>query len=66
MRLTDFNTNSAGNTAVAQSLDMSAVDYDRTAAGGIEPFQRLPVSAPEIAEAYQTLLTYKSGKANLE
>lgn len=66
MRLTDFNNNSAGDAAVAQSLDMSAVDYDRTAAGGIEPFQRLPVSAPEIAEAYQTLLTYKSGKANLE
>lgn len=65
MRLTDFNNNSAGDAAVAQSLDMSAVDYDR-AAGGIEPFQRLPVSAPEIAEAYQTLLTYKSGKANLE
>ena len=54
--------NSAGRTAVARSLDMSAVP-DR---GQIEPFQRQPISAPEIEEAYQTLMKYKEGKANLE
>ena len=57
-----FDAYSAGDVAVAQSLDMSAVQ-DR---GEIRPFQRLPISAPEIAEAYQTLLDYKRGKANLE
>lgn len=57
-----FDAYSAGDVAVAQSLDMSAVQ-DR---GDIRPFQRLPISAPEIAEAYQTLLDYKRGKANLE
>lgn len=52
----------AGDVAVAQSLDMSAVPDQ----GQIEPFQRLPISAPEIGEAYQILLRYKQGKANLE
>ena len=52
----------AGDLAVAQSLDMSAVP-DR---GQIEPFQRLPISKPEVAEAYQTLLKYRQGKASLE
>ena len=52
----------AGDVAVAQSLDMSAVP-DR---GEIKPFQRLPISAPEIAEANQILQRYKAGKANLE
>ncbi len=67
MRIGEFD-NYEGNTAVAKSLDMSAIDYDRSpeVPGNIEPFQRQPISAPEIAEAYQTLLTYKSGKANLE
>ncbi len=57
--LVGFN---AGDVAVAQSLDMSAIP-DR---GEIEPFQRLPVSKPEIHEAYQTLLKYREGKASLE
>lgn len=57
--MTGFN---AGDVAVAQSLDMSAVPD----AGEIEPFQRLPISKPEIHEAYQTLLKYKEGKASLE
>lgn len=61
-----FDSFNAGNMAVAQSLDMSAVPYDRNGANSIEPFQRLPVSKPEIAEAYQTLLDYRTGKANLE
>ena len=61
-----FDSFNAGNMAVAQSLDMSAVPYDRTGPDNIEPFQRLPISKPEIAEAYQTLLNYKSSKANLE
>ena len=51
-----------GDFAVAQSLDMSAVPDD----GSIEPFQRQPISKPEIAEAYQTLLKYREGKASLE
>lgn len=57
-----FDVFNAGDVAVAQSLDRSAVQD----MGEIEPFQRLPISAPEIAEAYQTLLDYKRGKANLE
>lgn len=61
-----FDSFNAGSIAVAQSLDMSAVPYDRTAEGNIEPFQRLPISRPEINEAYQKLLKYKEGKANLE
>jgi hypothetical protein len=61
-----FDSNSAGNVAVAQSLDMSAVPYDPNGPDSIEPFQRLPISKPEIEKAYQTLLTYKQGKANLE
>lgn len=52
----------AGDVAVAQSLEMSAVPDT----GEIEPFQRLPISKPETFEAYQTLLKYKAGKANLE
>ena len=51
-----------GDIALAQSLERSAVPDT----GEIEPFQRLPVSAPEIQEAYQTLLRYKAGKASLE
>ena len=52
---------SAGDLAVAQSLDMSAVPDT----GSIEPFQRLPISRPEIQEAYQTLLKYKEQKQAL-
>jgi len=55
-----------GKAAVAQSLDRSAVPYSPTMPGNIEPFQRQPISAPEILEAYQTLQKYKQGKANLE
>ena len=54
--------NEFGNMALAQSLDMSAVPDT----GEIAPFQRLPISKPEIAEAYQTLLKYRQGKASLE
>lgn len=61
-----FDSFTSGDVAVAQSLDMSAVPYDRTGPGNIEPYQRQPISKPEIAEAYQTLLNYKSHKANLE
>lgn len=61
-----FDSFTSGDVAVAQSLDMSAVPYDRTGPGNIEPYQRQPISRPEIAEAYQTLLNYKSHKANLE
>lgn len=53
---------SAGDVAVAQSLDLSAVPDN----GSIEPFQREPISRPEIAKAYETLQKYKQGKANLE
>ena len=51
-----------GDVAVARSLEGSAVP-DR---GEIEPFQRLPISRPEIEEAMNTLQTYRQGKANLE
>lgn len=61
-----FDSFNAGNMAVAQSLDMSAVPYDKYGPDSIEPFQRLPISKPEIAEAYQILLSYKASKANLE
>ena len=56
---TQFN---AGDLAMAQSLDMSAVPDT----GEIAPFRRQPVSKPEIADAWQTLLEYRRGKASLE
>lgn len=56
------NENLYGDMALAQSLDMSAVPDT----GEIEPFQRLPISAPEIQSAYQTLLEYRAAKASLE
>ena len=56
----------AGDIAVAQSLDMSAVPYQ----SGVEPIMerigRLPIGKYEIHEAYQTLLKYKEGKHHLE
>ena len=61
-----FDSFNAGDMAVAQSLDMSAVPYSMTAPDNIEPFQRLPIGKYEINEAYQTLLNYKRGKANLD
>ena len=61
-----FDSFNAGNVAVAQSLDMSATPYDSSAPGNIEPYQRLPIGKYEINDAYQTLLNYKTGKANLE
>ena len=54
--------NEQGNMAMAQSLDMSAVPDT----GEIAPFQRQPIGKPEVAEAYQTLLKYRQGKASLE
>lgn len=54
--------NAAGDFAVAQSLDMSAVPDT----GEIAPFQRLPISKPEIAAALDTLQKYRQGKAHLE
>ena len=54
--------NTAGDLAVAQSLDMSAVPDT----GEIAPFQRLPISKPEIAGALDTLQKYRQGKAHLE
>ena len=51
----------AGNVAVAKSLDMSITD-----AAAPAPPMRRPIGEPEIQEAYQTLLDYKRGKANLE
>lgn len=57
-----FDSFSAGDVAVAQSLDRSAIPND----GSIEPFRRQPISRPEIAEAYNILHKYKEGKANLE
>ena len=57
-----FDSFSAGDVAVAQSLERSAVPND----GSIEPYQRQPISRPEIAAAYDTLQKYKEGKANLE
>ncbi len=52
--------------AVAQSLDKSAVPYSPTGPDNIEPFQRLPISGPEIDEAYRVMLQYQQDKANLE
>ena len=57
-----FDSFNAGDVAVARSLDMSSVPDT----GAIDPYQRQPISRPEIAEAYQTLQEYKKGKANLE
>ena len=53
---------SAGAAAVAQSMDMSAVPTSTLsqAAG------RMPIGSYEINDAYQVLLKYKEGKANLE
>ena len=51
-----------GDVAVARSLEGSAVPNT----GQIEPFQRLPISVPEIAQAMQTLQTYRAGRTNLE
>ena len=50
-----FDSFSAGDVAVAQSLERSAVPND----GSIEPYQRQPISRPEIAAAYDTLQKYK-------
>lgn len=61
--------NASGDAAVAQSLAMSAVPMD---GGQAEPMDvREAISRPmigeaEIRQAYQTLLKYKEGKANLE
>lgn len=60
-----FDTNSAGNMAVAQSLDMSAVPADLSR-DPVAAVRRMPIGKYEINEAYQTLLKYKEGKANLE
>ena len=57
-----FDSFNAGDVAVAKSLDMSAIPDN----GSIDPYQRQPISRPEIAEAYQTLQNYKKGKHNLE
>ena len=55
----------AGDTAVAQSLDMSAVPItpERSLSDAV---RRMPVSRYEINDAYQTLLNYRQNKANLE
>ena len=45
-----------GDSALAQSAEMSAVAIDTSK----------PVGAKEVAEAWQTLMRYKEGKANLE
>ena len=66
MNADSFDSFNAGNMAVAKSLDMSAVPYDKSGRDSIEPFQRLPIGRYEINEAYQILLKYKEGKANLE
>ena len=52
----------AGDVAIARSLDVSSIPDD----GSIDPYQRQPISRPEIAEAYHTLQNYKKGKHNLE
>lgn len=57
-----FDSFSAGDVAVAQSLDNSAVPVS-----GEGPVPVLkPIGKPEIAKAYETLQKYKEGKANLE
>ena len=61
-----FDSFSAGDLAVAQSLDMSAVPYSEEPQDSFEPFRRMPIGKYEINEAYQTLLDYKRGKANLD
>lgn len=60
-----FDSFSAGNAAVAQSLDMSAVPVDLSK-DPVAAVRRMPIGKYEINEAYQTLLKYKEGKANLE
>lgn len=62
---------SAGDVAVAQSLDMSSVPFslDGTTDVTGDPVQlvrELPIGKEEIAEAHETLLKYRQGKANLE
>ena len=56
----------AGDVAVAQSLDMSAVPYQTGLEPIMEKIGRLPIGKYEIHEAYQTLLKYKEGKNHLE
>ena len=61
-----FDSNNAGNVAVAQSLDMSAVDANPLSRDPVAAMRRMPIGKYEINEAYQILLKYKEGKANLE
>jgi len=61
--------NSAGDAAVAQSLDMSAVPFGDQTAPGTD--YRAAIGKPmigeaEIRQAYQTMLKYRTGKTNLE
>ena len=57
-----FDSFNAGDVAVAQSLEQSAVPVGTPP----EPFLRTPIGEAEIMQAYQTLMKYKEGKANLE
>lgn len=54
---------SMGNMALMQSIDLSALPVGAAEAQGAFS-QR--IGADQIAEAWQTLLKYKEGKANLE
>ena len=58
--------NAAGNMAVAQSLEMSAGDVADYSRDPVAAVRRMPIGSYEINDAYQTLLKYKQGKANLE
>jgi len=61
--------NSAGDAAVAQSLSMSAVPFGDMAQQPVdyrEAIGKPMIGEAEIRQAYQTLLKYKQGKANLE
>lgn len=62
----DGRSFTAGDVAVAQSLDMSATTLQSPERDRPEPYKRQPIGREEILEANQLLMRYKQGKANLE
>lgn len=57
---------SAGDVAIAQSLEMSAVPAQEGVEGVMDRIGRLPIGKYEIHNAYLTLMKYKEGKNHLE
>ena len=56
----------AGDVAVARSLEGSAVPYESGVEDVMDKIGRLPIGKYEIHDAYLTLMKYKEGKHHLE